>query len=140
LREIGRAHFPKTALKQPLQKYPAIVVTAALCQTRHDETEDESMKRWFFAATTVGFIAVGAASSSIYAGSKSPDRFIPGVGPITEQQIRDKLTADGFSNIQITPEASIFQTNATKDGRVLRLAIDAQSGTVLRVQDDDDDD
>ena len=96
------------------------------------------MKRLFFAAVTAGLIAVGAAS--IYAASNSPDRFIPWVGPITEQQIRDKLTADGFSNVEITPQGSIFQTNATKDGRALRLSIDAQSGTVLKVQDDDDDD
>jgi uncharacterized membrane protein YkoI len=38
------------------------------------------------------------------------------------------------------PQGSIFQTNATKDGRALRLSIDAQSGTVLKIQDDDDDD
>jgi hypothetical protein len=75
-----------------------------------------------------------------YAASDSSGRLIPGIGPITEQQIRDKLTADGFSNIQITSQGSIFQTNATKDGRALRLAIDAESGAVLQAQDDDDDD
>ena len=97
------------------------------------------MKRLFFAAVTATFIAVGAAS--IYAASNSPERFMPGVGPITEQQIRDKLTADGFSNIQITQQGGILQTNATKDGGALKMAIDAQSGTVLKsAQDDDDDD
>jgi hypothetical protein len=96
------------------------------------------MKRLFLAAVISSFVVVGAAS--IYAASNSPDRFIPGGGPITEQQIRDKLTADGFSNIQIAPQGSTFQTNATKDGRALKLAIDAQSGTVLKAQDDDDDD
>jgi hypothetical protein len=96
------------------------------------------MKRLFLAAVISSFVVVGAAS--IYAASNSSGRLIPGIGPITEQQIRDKLTADGFSNIQITSQGSIFQTNATKDGRALRLAIDAESGAVLQAQDDDDDD
>jgi hypothetical protein len=97
------------------------------------------MKRVFLAAVISSFIGVGAAS--IYAASNSSgDRLIPGSGAITEQQIRDKLTADGFSNIQITSQGSIFETNATKDGRAVRLAIDAQSGTVLQARDDDGDD
>jgi hypothetical protein len=102
------------------------------------KTEGRSMKRLFFATVTASLMAVGTAS--VYAASNSPERSSPGFGPITEQQIRDKLTADGFSKIQITPQGSIFQTNATKDGRALRLSIDAQSGTVLKIQDDDDDD
>lgn len=96
------------------------------------------MKRLFFAAVIGSFVAVGTAP--IYAAGDSSHSLIPVVGPITEQQIRGKLTANGFSNIQITLQGGIFQTNATKDGRALRLAIDAQSGTILQVQDDDDDD
>jgi len=96
------------------------------------------MKRFFLAAVVSSFVVFSAAS--IYAASNLSGRLIPGIGPITEQQIQDKLTADGFSNIQITSQGSIFQTNATKDGRVIGLAIDAESGTVLQARDDDDDD
>ena len=97
------------------------------------------MKRVFLVAVISAFVGVGAAS--IYAASNSSGgRLIPGNGPITEQQIRDKLTANGFSNIQITSQGSIFETNATKDGRAVIFAIDAQSGTVLQARDDDDDD
>lgn len=96
------------------------------------------MKRLFLAAVIGSLVAVSAAS--IYAASNLSGRLIPGVGPITEQQIRDKLTADGFSNIQITLQGSIFQTNATKEGRGMGLAIDAESGTILQARDDDDDD
>ena len=77
------------------------------------------MKRVFLAAVISSVVAVSAAS--IYAASNFSGRLIPGIGPITEQQIRDKLTADGFSNIQITSQGSIFQTNATKDGRALGI-------------------
>jgi hypothetical protein len=101
--------------------------------------EGESMKRLFLAVTISSFVAVGAAS--IYAaGDSSSARLIPGNGPITEQQIRDKLIADGFSNIQITSARDTFQTNAVRNGRALRLAIDAQTGTVVQSRDDDDDD
>jgi hypothetical protein len=96
------------------------------------------MKRLFLAAVISSLVVVSAVA--INAASNLSDRLIPGIGPITEQQIRDKLTADGFSNIQITSQGSIFKTNATKDGRTFGLAIDAESGTVLQARDDDDDD
>ena len=96
------------------------------------------MKRFFLAAVISSFVLVSAAS--IYAASNFSGRLIPGIGPITEQQIRDKLAADGFSNIQIASQGSIFQTNATKDGHAIGLEIDAESGTVLQARDDDDDD
>ena len=86
-------------------------------------------------------VAVAAGAASIYAaGNSSGDRLIRGSGPITEQQIRDKLAAEGFSNIQITLRGSVFETVATKDGRQAELAIDAQSGIVSQDRDDDDDD
>ena len=86
-------------------------------------------------------VAVAAGAASIYSASNpSGDRLIPGSGPITEQQIRDKLTAEGFSNIQITLRGSVFETVATKDGGQAERAIDAQSGIVSQDRDDDDDD
>jgi hypothetical protein len=42
---------------------------------------------------------------------------ISGGGPTTEQQIRDKLIAEGFSNIQISQQGNLFETTATKGGR-----------------------
>ena len=84
-------------------------------------------------------VAVAAGAASIYAASNpSGDRLIPCSGPITEQQIRDKLTAEGLSNIQITSRGSVFETVATKDGGQAELTIDAQSGIVHQDRDDDD--
>jgi hypothetical protein len=100
--------------------------------------KDGQMRRVTLVAITA---AVVAGAASIYATSNSSGgRLIPGSGPITEQQIRDKLTADGFSNIRITLKGSVFETVATKDGRQAELAIDAQSGIVSQDRDDDDDD
>ena len=95
------------------------------------------MKGFPFAAVISGFLVI---STSIYAAGDSSNRLIPGNGPITEQQIRDKLAADGFSNIQVTSQGHAFETTATRGGRVLRLAIDGESGSVLETQDEDDDD
>jgi hypothetical protein len=128
----------KTALKQLLHCIRDLGDRSVFFRGRHDKTEDASMKRLFLAAVISSFVVVGAAS--INAASNLSGRLIPGIEPITEQQIRDKLTADGFSNIQVTSQGSIFQTKATKDGRALGLAIDAESGAVLQVRDDDDDD
>jgi len=99
------------------------------------------VKKALIAAVIGGSIVAGAAA--IYAAdSSSGTRLILGNGPITEQQIRDKLTADGYSYIQISPQGSLLETIATKNGRALRLAIDSQSGTVFEARgaDDDDDD
>ena len=99
------------------------------------------MKKVLIAAVIGGITVAGAAI--IYAGdSFSGTRLTLGNGPITEQQVRDKLTADGFSNIQISPQGSLYETIATKNGRPVRLAIDSQSGTVFQARgaDDDDDD
>jgi hypothetical protein len=83
-------------------------------------------------ATVVGGLIVAAAAVIYGADNSSGTRLILGNGPITEQQIRDKLTADGFSNIQISPQGSLFEAIATKNGRPIRLAIDSQSGRVSR--------
>jgi hypothetical protein len=97
--------------------------------------EDSSMKKALIAVVVGGLVVAGADSSS-------GTNLILGNGPITEQQIRDKLSADGFSNIQISPQGSLFETIATKNGRAVRLEIDSQSGTVFQARgaDDDDDD
>jgi hypothetical protein len=100
--------------------------------------EDGSMKRILLASIIGGCIVVGG--TSIYSATNWPgSRLIPGTGPITEQQIRDKLTADGFSNIQITLQGNTFQTVATRNGRPTILEIDAQSGIVHQDRDDDED-
>jgi hypothetical protein len=106
------------------------------------QAEDRSMKKALIATVIGGFIVAGAAVIYAAADSSSGTRLILGNGPITEQQIRDKLTSDGFSNIQISPQGSLFETIATKNGRPVRLEIDSQSGTVFqaRAADDDDDD
>jgi hypothetical protein len=65
--------------------------------------------------------------------------FIPGGGPVSEDQIRQKLQADGWSDIAIIREGRYFETVASKNGQRAKIAVDAQTGR-LRADDDDDDD
>jgi hypothetical protein len=94
-------------------------------------------KRLVVASGLVGLTLIGAA---FYAVAELPkDNFNLGSGPVTEQEIRDKLAAAGFSNIRITSR-NFFDAVASKDGRALQLAIDPRSGKVIRTGSDDDDD
>jgi hypothetical protein len=97
-------------------------------------------KRHLVAAGLMGLTLVGAAS--LYAAAELPKNNINlGPGPVTDQEIRDKLAAAGFSNIRITSR-NFFDAAATKNGRSLQLPIDPQSGKAIRtgIDDDDDDD
>jgi hypothetical protein len=99
------------------------------------------MNRRFLIAGFVGIAVISGAS--IYAAAELS---VPGngtvvfePGPVTEQQIRAKLAAAGFSNIQVTPR-NVFDVAGTRDGRSMQLAIDPLSGKVVIAGSDDDND
>jgi hypothetical protein len=97
------------------------------------------MKKRLIAATGLAGLTMIAAAS-LYAAAELPkDNLNLGSGPVTEQEIRAKLAAAGFSNIQIESR-NFFDAVATRDGRALSLAIDPQSGKVILIGGDDDDD
>ena len=52
------------------------------------------------------------------------------------EQIRQKMTADGWSNVQIAREGRYFQVMGSKDQQTGHFTIDAQTGS-LRGDDDD---
>jgi hypothetical protein len=120
---------------------PPDAAEALLSRLVITQAEDSSMKKALI-AVVVGSLVVAGAAVICAADSSSGTNLILGNGPITEQQIRDKLSADGFSNTQISPQGSLFETIATKNGRAVRLEIDSQSGAVFQARgaDDDDDD
>ena len=81
---------------------------------------------------TVGLVMVTAEQS------QGPV-FIAGDRPVTEDQIRQKMTSDGWTNVQIVREGRYFEAVASKDGKTGKITVDSQTGR-LRAQDDDDDD
>jgi len=53
---------------------------------------------------------------------------IPGDRPVTEIEVREKLRADGYTNIEVMRSAGYFEITATKDGKPATLAVDAATG------------
>lgn len=62
--------------------------------------------------------------------------FIAGNGAFTEDQVRQKLMTDGWTNVLISREGRYFQVMAVKDQHTAHLIVAAQSG---RLRGDDDD-
>jgi hypothetical protein len=89
-------------------------------------------------ATALGLM-VGAMSLYAVAQPRRDLGLYLGPKPITEQQLRAHLAAAGFSDIYVTPRIT-FETLAAKNGVSTKFSVDAQSGTVTRMWDDDGDD
>jgi hypothetical protein len=65
--------------------------------------------------------------------------FIEGSRPVTEEQVRQKLVSDGWSDVQVARRGRLVLAMGSKDGRIDVFAVDALTGR-LRIDDDDDDD
>ena len=64
---------------------------------------------------------------------------IAGDKPVTEDQVRQKLQSEGWSNIQIRRDGRYLEAIGSKDGQISRMEVDSRTGR-LRADDDDDDD
>ena len=82
---------------------------------------------------------IGTAGLMIANGQQDPV-LIAGDRPITENQLRDKLQTEGWSNIQITEDRKYFRVTGYKYGKMAKLAVDSQTGRLRANNDDDDDD
>jgi hypothetical protein len=67
---------------------------------------------------------------------------IAGDQPVTEIEVRQKLQADGYTNIQVMRSAGYFEVTASKDGKPAALAVDAATGRLANepFRDADEDD
>jgi hypothetical protein len=61
--------------------------------------------------------------------------FIASNGPITEDQVRQKMVTDGWTNVLISRAGRYFQVMASKDQQTTHVLVDSQTG---RLRDDDD--
>jgi UDP-N-acetyl-D-mannosaminuronic acid transferase (WecB/TagA/CpsF family) len=66
--------------------------------------------------------------------------FIAGDRPVTEDQVRQKLQSEGWSNIQIVRDGRYFEAIASKDEQSSKTVVDSQTGRLRAAADDDDDD
>ena len=98
------------------------------------------MKR-AIAWSIAGGILLAAAAALVIA---APERdrgavFIEGSKPVTEEQVRQKLGSDGWTNVQVVRRGRLVLAMGSKDGRTDAFIVDAFTGR-LRTDDDDDDD
>ena len=95
-------------------------------------------RRWILAGG--GLLLLGIVGIAVVTAepNKGPV-FITGDQPVSEDQVRQKLQSDGWSNVQIVREGRYLQAVGSKNGQTTKLAVDAQTGR-LRAADNDDDD
>jgi len=63
--------------------------------------------------------------------------FIASNGPLSEDQVRQKMTADGWTNVLITREGRYFQVMGSKDQETSHFTIDSRTGRLRGGEDDD---
>ncbi len=89
----------------------------------------------------VGSAALAAASGVLIATAEPKGSvFIAGDQSVTEDQIRQKLQSDGYSNIQIVRQGRYFEAMGSKNGKTSKVRVDSQTGRLASNDDDDDDD
>jgi hypothetical protein len=96
-------------------------------------------RKWILAGS--GLLLLGIAGVAVVTAepSKGPI-FIAGDQPVTEDQVRQKLQSDGWSNVKIVRDGRYFEAMGSKDGQTSKVAVDAQTGRLKGADDDDDDD
>src|SRR5262245_3324106 len=97
------------------------------------------MNRRLLMALIGGFALIGA--TGVWIATAAPTRgpvFIAGDQPVTEDQVRQKLEADGYLNVLILRQGGNFEAMGAKDGKVAKFAVDAQTGRLANDDDDDD--
>ena len=95
-------------------------------------------RRWIIGASGLALLGIVGVAVVMAEPSKGPV-FITGEQPVTEDQVRQKLQSDGWSNVQIVRDGRYFEAMGSKDGQTTKVAVDAQTGRLKGADDDDDD-
>jgi hypothetical protein len=92
--------------------------------------------------SVAGGVLFAAATGLVIATAEQPRGpiFIAGDQPITEDQVRQKLTADGWTNVLVVRQGRYYEAMALKDGQTEKITIDSRTGRLRANRDDDDDD
>jgi hypothetical protein len=88
----------------------------------------------------LGALLVSAASVAVMAPERKDPAFdfIPGNKAVTEDQVREKLSSDGWTDVKVVLRGRIFVATASK-GEKKRAFFDDSLNGRLRGEDDDDD-
>lgn len=66
--------------------------------------------------------------------------FIAGDQPVTEDQVRQKLQSDGWSDIKIIHQGHYLEAMGSKHGQDVKVVVDSQTGRLRAADEDGDDD
>jgi len=98
------------------------------------------MNRMILWTAAGGFVVAATGLAIVMAQPDRGPAFIAGDQPVTEEQVRQKLQSDGWTNIQTVREGRYIEAIASKDGQDSRIAVDSQTGRLRAADDDDGDD
>jgi hypothetical protein len=82
-------------------------------------------------------LAAAAAVWLTMAEEGSKPAFIKGGGPVTEEQVRQEMLAEGFSNPQVARQGRYLEAMGTRNGQTQKLVVDAWTGRLREGEDDD---
>jgi hypothetical protein len=94
-------------------------------------------RRWILAGGGLVLLGIAGVAMVTAEPEKGP-AFIAGDQPVTEDQVRQKLQSDGWSNVQVVREGRYLEAIGSKNGQTSKVAVDSQTGR-LRAADDDED-
>jgi hypothetical protein len=87
---------------------------------------------------TVGAVLLGAAAAVFLAVRMEDARVVvPGNQPVSIDQVRQRLEADGWTNVQVLPKGRFLRAVGLRDGQQKTIDVEASTGR-LRITDDDD--
>jgi hypothetical protein len=86
-----------------------------------------------------GFLIAATGLAMVMAEPTSGPPLILGGGPVTEDQVRQKLQSDGWSDIKIFREGRYIEAVGSKNGSDGKLLVDPQTGRLAGAEDDDHD-
>ncbi len=96
-------------------------------------------RNWIWAGGGLLLLGMAGVAMVTAESSKGPV-LIAGDQPVSEDQVRQKLQSDGWSNVQIVREGRYLEAIGSKNGQTSKVAVDAQTGRLRAATDDDEDD
>ncbi len=95
-------------------------------------------RNWVLAGSAL--LALGLIGGAIVSAEQESKGaiFIAGDKPVTEEQVRQKLQDEGWSNVQIAWNGQYLEAAGSKDGQTAKVTVDSQTGRRPAADDDDD--
>jgi hypothetical protein len=121
---------------------PRFVVVGALIPRLRKIIEakrkEKMMKAAFKGAIGGGLLIAVIGLPIVTAESNEGPVFIAGDKPVTEDQVRQKLQSDGWSDVQILHGGRYFQVVGSKNGEDSKIIVDSETGRLLVDIDEDE--